>query len=183
MRVIAGSKRHFGLKTVPGKNTRPTQDRIKETLFNILQTRIYGTRFLDLFAGSGGIGIEALSRGAEFAVFVDNSKEAVKTIEENLAHTEFTEQSLVFSKDIKASLRAIEKLEPFDIIFIDPPYFEGYEREVLEYLASSSIVKEDTLIIMEADLHTKFDFLEEIGLKAVRVKEYKTNMHVFIEKM
>ncbi len=182
MRVIAGSKRHFTLKTVPGKNTRPTQDRIKETLFNILQTRIYGTRFLDLFAGSGGIGIEALSRGAEFAVFADNDKRAAAVIEDNLEHTGFTEKALVINKDIKATLRMTEKLEPFDIIFMDPPYFEGLEREVLEALADSPVVSDDTLIIVEADLHTGFDYVEEIGLKIVRIKEYKTNMHVFIER-
>ena len=183
MRVIAGSRRHLTLKTVPGKNTRPTQDRIKETLFNILQTRITGTRFLDLFAGSGGIGIEALSRGADFAVFVDNSRDAVKVIEDNLHHTNFEEQSLVFSKDIKAALRSIEKLEPFDIVFLDPPYYEEYERDILEYLSDSSIITNDTIIIVEADLHTKFDYLEEIGLKMTRCKEYKTNMHVFIQKI
>ena len=75
-----------------------------------------------------------------------------------------------------------EKLEPFDIIFMDPPYFEGLEREVLEALADSPVVSDDTLIIVEADLHTGFDYVEEIGLKIVRIKEYKTNMHVFIER-
>ena len=84
MRVIAGSARHLPLVTPKGLKTRPTSDKIKETLFNILRMKIYGVRFLDLFAGSGGIGIEALSEGASFCAFVDNDNEAVRCIEENL---------------------------------------------------------------------------------------------------
>ena len=91
MRVIAGSARHIPLKTVPGDNTRPTTDRIKETLFNILQFQLADENFLDLFSGSGGIGIEALSRGASECVFVENNKEAVQCIKTNLKNTRFTE--------------------------------------------------------------------------------------------
>ena len=87
MRVIAGKARRLPLKTVPGQNTRPTTDRIKETLFNMIQDELYGIRFLDLFAGSGAIGIEALSRGAARAVFVEDDRRAVSCIQENLAFT------------------------------------------------------------------------------------------------
>ena len=92
MRVIAGKARRMTLRTCEGRDIRPTTDRIKETLFNILQSDIYDSSFLDLFAGSGGIGIEALSRGAKEAVFVDNSKDALKCIEDNLKHTRLEER-------------------------------------------------------------------------------------------
>ena len=95
MRVIAGKARRLQLKTIDGMETRPTTDRIKETLFNILQSDLYDIRFLDLFSGSGGIGIEALSRGAKEAVFVENGKEAVSCIKQNLKATGFLDQSQV----------------------------------------------------------------------------------------
>ena len=182
MRVIAGSARHLPLKTPQGLKTRPTSDKIKETLFNILQNDLYEVRFLDLFAGSGGIGIEALSRGASFAVFVDSSKDAVRCIEDNLSFTKFEEQALVFQKDVMQALYSVEKLESFDIVFADPPYDAGLERKVLAYLAESSIIHEDSMIIIEADLHTDFSFAEELGFTVTREKKYKSNKHVFLEK-
>ncbi len=187
MRVIAGSARRLNLKTVPGDATRPTTDRIKETLFNILQNDIPGCRFLDLFAGSGGIGIEALSRGASSAVFVDKSKEAVSCIKENLMHTRLMEDARVLNMDVLQALRVLENdafrnREPFHIIFMDPPYSQGLEQQVLEGLKDSPLCTEETLIIVEADLHTDFSYLPEIGFRAVRYKEYKTNKHVFIVK-
>lgn len=182
MRVIAGTARHMVLKTVPGNNTRPTQDKIKETLFNILQNDIYDVRFLDLFAGSGGIGIEALSRGAQYAVFVDGDRWCAKCIAENLATTKFTEQAEVICRDYKAALRVLEKESPFDIIFVDPPYHNGYYRDVLTYFLEASYVTEDTLIILEADIHEDLSFAEELGYEILRRKEYKSNMHLFIRR-
>ncbi len=182
MRVIAGSAKHLPLKSVPGMKTRPTTDKIKETLFNILQQKVYGCRFLDLFGGTGGIGIEALSRGADFAVFVDSGREAQRCIRENLAFTGFTEKALLFGQDIIPSLRSIEKLEAFDIVFMDPPYGKELEKDVLTYLADSTIITEDSLLIVEADLHTDFSYADELGYEIKRIKKYKTNMHVFLKK-
>ena len=187
MRVIAGSARRLILKTIPGDATRPTTDRIKETLFNILQNDIPGSRFLDLFAGNGGIGIEALSRGAQEAVFVDKSKEAASCIRDNLLHTRLMEDARVMNMDVIQALRVLEtdtfrEQKPFHIIFMDPPYGQGLEKAVLENLALNSLCTEDTLIIVEADLHTDFSYLPEMGFSAVRIKEYKTNKHVFIHK-
>jgi 16S rRNA (guanine966-N2)-methyltransferase len=182
MRVIAGSAKHLPLKSVPGMNTRPTTDKIKETLFNILQQQVYDSRFLDLFAGTGGIGIEALSRGAEFAVFVDSARAAQKCIRENLEFTGFYEKSLIFGQDLLPALRSIEKLEPFDVVFMDPPYGKELEKDALTYLSDSTIITEDSLIIAEADLHTEFDYADELGYEITRVKKYKTNMHVFLRK-
>lgn len=182
MRVIAGSARHLPLKTPMGMHTRPTSDKIKETLFNILQNRLYDVRFLDLFAGSGGIGIEALSRGASFAAFVDDNRDAVRCIEENLEFTKFTEQALVFRKDVIGALRSLEKLEPFDIIFMDPPYGKDFEKQVLTYLADSSIVTEDTLLILETLCDQDVSYVKDLGFRITRRKEYKNNMHVFLER-
>lgn len=182
MRVIAGSAKHLPLKSVPGMKTRPTTDKIKETLFNILQQRVYGCRFLDLFGGTGGIGIEALSRGAELAVFVDSAKAAQKCIKENLAFTGLSEKAMLFSQDVIPSLRSIEKLGAFDIVFMDPPYGKELEKAVLIYLADSPVITEDSLLIVEADLHTDFSYAEGLGYEISRIKKYKTNMHVFLKK-
>lgn len=182
MRVIAGTARSLPLKTPPGTDTRPTTDRIKETLFNILQADIPGCIFVDLFSGSGGIGIEALSRGAAKAYFVDHSSAAISCIQQNLAFTKTADHAIVLRQDVCSSLNSIGE-EEADIIFMDPPYGEGYEKSVLTMLGRMRYVTENTLIIIEASLKTDFSGLEETGFRMVRDKRYKTNRHVFIRKM
>ena len=182
MRVIAGKARRLALKTVPGMETRPTTDRIKETLFNILQPEIPDCRFLDLFSGSGGIGIEALSRGAESAVFVEKNPKACACIRENLTFTKLAEHGKLLNMDVLQALRSLEGEEAFDCIFMDPPYNKDLERQVLEYLKDSSLANTDTLIVTEADLHTDFSYVEELGYELSRSKEYKTNKHIFLHK-
>lgn len=182
MRVIAGSARRLALKTVPGMETRPTTDRIKETLFNILQSYIPDCRFLDLFSGSGGIGIEALSRGADSAVFVEKNPKACTCIKENLAFTRLADRARVLNMDVLGALRTLEGDRSFDCIFMDPPYNNDLEHQVLEYLRESSLADENTLIIVEADLNTDFSYADDLGYDIDRVKEYKTNKHVFLYK-
>ena len=182
MRIIAGSKRRLPLKTVEGKDTRPTTDRIKETLFNMLQNEIYGCYFLDLFAGSGQIGLEALSRGARYVVFVENAKKAAACITENIRFTKSDKESLLLQMDVIAALRSMEGKYQFDIIFMDPPYDKELEREVLEYLKSSSLLKEDTLMITDASLQTDLSYVNELGFTILKEKCYKTNKHIFIQK-
>ena len=182
MRVIAGTARRLPLKTVPGTDTRPTTDRIKETLFNILQPEIADCRFLDLFSGSGGIGIEALSRGADSAVFVEKNPKACKCIRENLSFTKLAEHGKLLNMDVLQALRTLEGEEAFDCIFMDPPYNHDLEKQVLEYLSKSLLADESTLIIIEADLSTDFSYLEDLGFELARSKEYKTNKHVFVHK-
>lgn len=183
MRIIAGTARSLPLKSVEGMGTRPTTDRIKETLFNILQNDIPGCYFLDLFAGSGQIGLEAISRGAAYAVFVDNGKKAVGCIEDNIHFTKFDKQTKLYPTDVLSALRGMEGKYQFDIIFMDPPYNQEIEKDVLRYLATSSVLKEDTLIIVEVALDTNFDYLKEYGLTLERFKTYKTNAHAFIKKL
>lgn len=106
MRIIAGTARSLPLKTVEGLDTRPTTDRIKETLFNIIQDEIPGCYFLDLFAGSGQMGLEAVSRGAQYAVFVENNKKAAACVEDNIRFTKFTKETKLYNSDVLSALRA-----------------------------------------------------------------------------
>ena len=165
MRVIAGKARRLNLKTIPGIDTRPTTDRIKETLFNILQPELLECRFLDLFSGSGGIGIEALSRGASYAVFVEKNPKAAACIRENLAFTKLAEDGKLLNMDVLQALRSLEGKGVFDIIFMDPPYNNELERQVLEYLKDSTTARTnahtniiDLKIFFVTSLHFPFYF-------------------------
>lgn len=181
MRVIAGSAKRLQLKTLDGMDTRPTTDRIKETLFNMLSPYLYDCIFLDLFAGSGGIGIEALSRGAMEAVFVEKNPKAMTYIRENLKYTRLERKALTISSDVMTALYRLEGEKQFDFIFMDPPYNQQLERKVLEYLAGSQLLADEGVIIVEASKDTSFDYLEELGFSLIKEKVYKTNKHVFIE--
>lgn len=184
MRVIAGSARRLPLKTIDGQDTRPTTDRIKETLFNMLQYELADCRFLDLFSGSGGIGIEALSRGAKQAVFIEQNPKASACIRENLVFTHLEDRGVVMACDVLSGLKRLEgKDEVFDLVFMDPPYNQELERMVLEYLAHSGLIGEDTLVIAETSKETKIDYLEDLGYILEKVKGYKTNQHLFIRKI
>ncbi len=182
MRVVAGVARSLKLCAPEGMDTRPTSDRTKETLFNVLQDELPDCNFLDLFSGSGAIGIEALSRGAKRAVFVENSKTALACIESNLEHTKFVDKSLVLRQDVFVSLQFLEFKETFDVVFMDPPYNKELEQRVLEYLTMSSIITQDTLIVVEAALNTDFSYLSSLGYEIIKEKKYKNNKHVFIQK-
>ena len=178
MRVIAGTARSLRLKTPEGMDTRPTTDRIKETLFNMLQPYLPDAVFIDLYSGSGGIGIEALSRGARHAYFIENNRNAVACITENLQFTRFTDQATVLRQDVLSALPGIHEKEA-DVIFMDPPYHSAYERNVLQMLHGLSYVTENTLIVTEASLDTDFSYLEDMGFGIEKEKCYKTNKHVF----
>lgn len=169
------------MKTPKGSQTRPTTDRIKETLFNILQPYLADCVFVDLFSGSGGIGIEALSRGSRKCYFVDNEKEALSCIQENLAFTKFTEQSVVLKQDAVSALHSIFEKE-VDVIFMDPPYQSDLVEKVFFVLKDMKYVTENTLIVAEALLDADFSFLEAMGFEVSRQKKYKTNQHFFIYK-
>ncbi len=181
MRVIAGTARSLPLRCPEGRDTRPTTDRIKETLFNMLQTDIPGCVFVDIFSGSGGIGIEALSRGAKKAYFIENAAPAIACIQDNLQFTKFAEQSVVLKQDAISALHNIFEKE-VDIIFMDPPYGQDLEKQVLSVLKQCKYVTEDTLIIVEADLRTDFSHAEDLGFTITKEKKYKTNKHVFLRK-
>ncbi len=182
MRVIAGKARRLQLRTPEGYETRPTTDRTKETLFNILNPYLADADFLDLFSGSGAIGIEGLSRGAKYAAFVDDSRTSIECIKANLKTTKLEAQAEVYGMGVLEAIRALEiKGKVFDVIFMDPPYNQLLEQEVLKVLQNSNIIYCDTIIVVEASLKTEFDYLEQSGFRIYKKKEYKTNQHVFIE--
>lgn len=183
MRVIAGSAKRIQLRTLDGMDTRPTTDRIKETLFNMLAPYLYDCMFLDLFAGSGGIGIEALSRGSMETVFVEKNPKAMACIKENLTRTHLEHKAMTMTMDVMTALYKLEGEKQFDYIFMDPPYGKELEKRVLAYLADSSLVAAEGVIIVEALKETKFDYVEDLGLNIIKTKEYKTNKHVFIEPL
>ena len=190
MRVIAGTAKRLQLKTPEGLDTRPTTDRIKETLFNMISTELSGCTFLDLFSGSGGIGIEALSRGARLAVFIENNNKALRCLKENLEHTQLYSRAQVIPKDVIFGLKALESKRKelseegfvFDVVFLDPPYESGLEKKVLEVLSKSSIINSESTVIVEVSIETTFDELEEIGFSMIKEKKYKSNRHVFLRK-
>lgn len=183
MRVIAGSARRLLLKTLPGNDTRPTTDIIKETLFNIINFDLPGSTFLDLFSGSGAIGIEALSRGAVKCVFVDNNSKAATIIRDNVEHTGFSDCSEIITSDCAAALKRIENSGyQFDIVFMDPPYNLCLEDSVLRYLKSSKLIQDDTLIIVEMSANSDIEHFGLLGYDIERVKSYKTNKHVFLRR-
>ena len=172
MRVVAGSAKSLKLKTIEGMETRPTQDRIKETLFNLIQYDIPGSTFLDLFSGSGG---------TKEAYFVEKAKPALRCIRENLRYTKLDKKAQVLATDVNSAIRQLEtKNVTFDHIFMDPPYKKGFEEEVLSIIDQSSICTEDTVVIVESSLDTEIPDFEK--LKVIRVKEYKTNKHTFLMK-
>jgi 16S rRNA (guanine966-N2)-methyltransferase len=184
LRVIAGTARRLQLKTIEGMETRPTTDRIKETLFNVLQNELPGCYFLDLFSGSGAIGIEALSRGSRQAYFVENNRKAVICIKDNLQHTHLADKAQVMTMDAISAIRRLEGQGiVFDIIAMDPPYGKELEKDVLCQLSDSSFVGPDTVIVVEADLETDFDYVESLGFFIEKQKLYKTNQHVFLKKI
>lgn len=172
MRVISGLAKGHMLKSPKGLNTRPTADRIKESLFNIIAVYIRGANILDLFAGTGGLGIESLSRGAEFSVFVDKSHEAVKVIYENLFHTKLNENAKVINADWCYYIKNIyDENKKFDIVFMDPPYSKGIVDEALKLIDEKNILTHDGIIVVETD---KNDIIpQSIGrLNRIDIREY-----------
>ena len=181
MRVIAGIAKRLPLSCPKGMDTRPTKDRIKETLFNILQIDIPNCIFLDLFSGSGAIGIEALSRGAKKCYFVDKNKAAIECIRDNLLFTKLEENAIIIKQDIIDSLYSIYE-EHIDIVFIDPPYSNSIEMDILNALSNFDFIDKQTKIIIEADIKTNFDNLKKGGYIIEREKKYKTNKLIFLRK-
>ncbi len=182
MRVIAGKARRLPLKTVKGMNTRPTTDRIKETLFNIIHYAVSGASFLDLYSGSGAIGIEALSRGAKKAVFIENNREAIECIRHNLQFTGLEQDAEIYFLSVDKALQELQQKHAyFDIVFMDPPYHQEYEKDVLIFLKKSDLIDKNSLIIVEASLDTDFSYVNRLGYDRIREKKYKTNKHIFLK--
>ena len=148
MRIITGSARGCRLKTPKGQATRPTSDRIKESLFNILGPKVYGRKVLDIFAGTGNLGLEALSRGAASACFVDQATAAL--IRENAVHTRLQDKAAVHGCDVFAQLsRFAQGGESFDLIFCDPPYHKGLAWRALTFFDESTVLAHAGILVVE----------------------------------
>lgn len=168
MRVITGSARGVRLKTPEGMQTRPTSERVKEAVFSVIQFEVEGGRVLDLFAGTGQMGIEALSRGAKEAVFVDERRDACSLVRENLRRTRLSEQAQVIQGDYLSYLKTCRKT--FDLVFLDPPYREEFLENALNSISEIDILSDRGIIICERPAEKQ---LEGIFPGLVRGKDYR----------
>lgn len=168
MRVISGTARGKRLETVEGMDTRPTTDRVKESVFNIIQMRVHGARVLDLFAGSGQMGIEALSRGAQFAVFADQAPKAQAVIRKNLAAARVQDRAQLLSCAFSAALKRIQG-QKFDLIYLDPPYGGTILNQALREIESFDILQTDGIIICESYCDDRIECPERFEV----LKQYK----------
>ncbi len=166
MRVITGRARGMTLKTLDGETTRPTTEKVKEAVFSAIQFEIEGRRVLDLFAGSGQLGIEALSRGAESCVFADNDKNAVKIIKSNIEKTGFESNSKIVNMDAFSFLRMNTRI--FDLVFLDPPYSSGLMKKALDEV--SIFVAEGGTVVCE---HALADALPDEAGSLKKYRDYR----------
>ncbi|MBQ8942353.1 MAG: 16S rRNA (guanine(966)-N(2))-methyltransferase RsmD [Firmicutes bacterium] len=181
MRVISGSARGLKLKAPEGMNTRPTTDRIKESLFNIIAAELYDICFADLFAGSGAIGIEALSRGAKKAYFSDSNRKSAEIIKDNLSRARLADKAEVFCCDYSQALSRIKANDDkIDIAFLDPPYNKGLAVRALEEIVRLELLSDDGFIIVEQAAEEPA--IDVAGLKTTRVKDYKTTKMTYLCK-
>lgn len=154
MRVIAGIAKGRPLKSVSGKCTRPTTDKVKEALFSMIQNYLTEGTVLDLFAGTGGLGIEALSRGLSKAIFVDQNKDSIRVVKENIKNCDFEDRSETYINDAKRALKVLAKREyKFDLIFLDPPYnLENY-LDLITLIIDNELINDRGIIVIEHDVN------------------------------
>lgn len=179
-RVIAGSAKGRRLKLVPGTGTRPITDKVKESLFNILGSLVVDCTFLDLFGGTGAVGIEALSRGAQHALFIELDRKAQKIIRENLATTRFQDRAEVRMGDALQVLRSTPP-KPYDIIFIAPPQYKGIWLKALKELDQNPAwLHQDSIVIVQIDPHEREPVLFH-NLRAYDERKYGRTLLWFFE--
>lgn len=170
MRVISGTAKGTKLESIESLATRPTLDRVKESLFSILQPYVQEAKVLDLFAGSGALGIEALSRGANFCVFCEKSREATRKIKNNVAKTHFEQKALIMQKDYKQCIQEM-KGETFDIVFIDPPYRFDIAVEAVQRIIEEELLSPRGRIVIETDDEERE--LKELDGKKIQVVDIR----------
>ena len=181
MRIISGKARGTKLYTLDGTATRPTLDRVKESLFNIIQNDIEDSTVLDLFSGSGAIGLEFLSRGAKRAVLCDNSKDAIKIIKQNVQKTHFEEIAEIYNMEFTKLVERLQN-QKFDIIYIDPPYATDFIKISLEKIIEYKLVNENTKIIVETDDETRIlNQIEKMDVEITDRRKYGRATIIFLK--
>ena len=181
MRIIGGKARGAKLYTLEGENTRPTLDRVKESLFNIIQKDVPNAVFLDLFAGSGAIGLEAISRGAKKSILCDKNRDAIKIIKKNIEKTRSREQVELYEADFKEVLKNKLK-EKIDIVFIDPPYKTDFAYEAIKILANSKNIKKESLMIIETDEEERIlKQIENLEIEIIDKRKYGRAHLIFLK--
>lgn len=179
MRIISGIARGTKINTIENISTRPTLDRVKEALFSIIQNYIYEANVLDLFAGSGALGLESISRGANRCVFCEKAYEAVKVLKQNIQKTGFEDKSIVVNKDYKKCLDKLE--EKFDIIFLDPPYRLNIAVDALKRILNLKLLSKESIIILETDDEKReLAELEKVDIEIKEVRKYGRVKLIFL---
>ena len=179
MRIISGKARGTKLFTLEGANTRPTLDRVKEPLFSIINAYIPEANVLDLFAGSGALALEALSRGAKSAVLCDNSKDAIRVIKNNLEKTKL--EAEIVNNDFVKCLEQM-KGRQFDIIFLDPPYETNYLEKAINKILEANLLSQDGIIVAETDNQNKVEDIEKLDITVKDIRKYGRVILIFLKR-
>lgn len=181
MRVISGTAKGTSLESLDGDKTRPTLDRVKEALFNILQNDIRNAYVLDLFSGSGALGIEALSRGASFCVMADKSNDAIKVINRNLQKTKLEKNAKVIKNDYIKTLDSLN--QKFDLIFIDPPYAQNIAVDAIKNIVELDLLTEEGIIVLETDEEEReLENLKKINVNVYDLRKYGRVKLIFLNR-
>lgn len=181
MRIISGTARGTKLYTLDGQTTRPTLDRVKESLFNIIQNEIPNSIFLDLFSGSGAIGLEAASRGSKKVILCDKSKDAIKIINKNIEKTHLSEKVELYNLDYQLLLKTKIR-ENLDIVYIDPPYDSDFAIKSIECIIDEKIINENSIIIVETDDEEKIlENLKKIEVEITDKRKYGRAVLIFLK--
>lgn len=183
MRVISGVARGTKLNSIESLSTRPTLDRIKESLFNIIQNEIEDCIVLDLFSGSGAIAIEFLSRGARQAYLCENNHAAARMIYQNVEKTKMIDKTIILEKDYRKTLENLKEKVQFDFIFLDPPYQANFAVDATKRILSLNLLKEKGTIIIETDDEKReLRELEELDVKVKDIRKYGRVSLIFLKR-
>ncbi len=182
LRITSGSHRGRNLKAPPGTSTRPTSERLRQAWLNSLQTLLPDARILDLFSGSGALGLEAISRGAASVVFVEENPKAVQVIRENIALLKLENETRVFQKKVEQMLPLLKDEPPFDLIFMDPPYDQKHEEKILETFPWDVLLIEGGRLCVESAYRKEGAYPAPSGLAVVRFERYGDSQLAFYER-
>jgi len=181
MRIIAGEKRGFPLKTIKREGFRPTLDRVKESLFGTISPHLPDARVLDLFAGSGALSLESLSRGAASALMIEKAAQAVKVIGENVLTLEYENRCQVVHGDFTLAGKRVAPAERFDLVFADPPYERGFVAKILMHLRGVDLMHAESLLIIEMG-RRESDNLDRDGFELLREKRFGNTLIWMLRK-